>query len=200
MGQRTAGDEMFEAYLVERGYDVPEHEPALGVRVRPEYLVELDGARCLTEVKEFAPDAWPLNRGSGTYSQQETLKPIRGQIHEAARKLREARALGYPLVVVLTDPHRSMSGLFGSQEIVAAMAGDLAVRVPVSARGPVGPTELAATRNGELRNDHPYVSAVVVIRERSESEHFAETFVTHSPDAIPLPPVFFRGPDDLVFE
>jgi len=35
--KRTEGDLMFERYLVERGFDVPEHEPDLGIRVRPEY-------------------------------------------------------------------------------------------------------------------------------------------------------------------
>ena len=64
VGQRTAGDEMFERYLAERAFDVPEHEPELGIGVRPEYLIERDGHTCLTEVKEFAPSSWPIRRGS----------------------------------------------------------------------------------------------------------------------------------------
>lgn len=50
MGQRTPGDEIFQAYLVEHGYVAPEHEPNLGIGVRPEYLVERDDERYLTEV------------------------------------------------------------------------------------------------------------------------------------------------------
>src|ERR1700730_9072516 len=55
MGRRAVGDKMFEAYLVEHVYDVPEHEPDLGVGKRPDYLLSRDGHTCLCEVKEFAP-------------------------------------------------------------------------------------------------------------------------------------------------
>ena len=45
---------MFEAYLRQRGIAVPEHEPDLGAKKRPDYLVEHAGERCICEVKEFA--------------------------------------------------------------------------------------------------------------------------------------------------
>lgn len=106
MGKRTAGDLMFEKYLAERGFDVPEHEPDLGIGVRPDYLLTRDADHCVTEVKSFAPESWPIRRGSN--SQKQVLKPIRGQIHEAARKLRNATPLGLPLVVVLTDPEKAL--------------------------------------------------------------------------------------------
>jgi hypothetical protein len=128
------------------------------------------------------------------------LKPIRGQIHEAAKKLKKAKDLRYPLVVVLTDPRHALSGLIGPQEMVAAMMGDLAVRVPVSARGPVGPAMLGAGRNGELRHDHAYISAVTVIHERVMGDLVAHTFVTHSPEAMPLAPQFFSGDEDSIFD
>jgi hypothetical protein len=100
MGQRTDGDRRVEAYLAEQGILVPEHEPDLGVGVRPEYLVEHVGDSCLVEVKEFALESWPIKdaRVKSSFSQQEMLKPIRGQIHHAARKLRRAKDLGHPLV------------------------------------------------------------------------------------------------------
>lgn len=193
---------MFEAYLTERGIDVPEHEPDLGVGVRPEYLVEHAGDRCLIEVKEFAPESWPIKdaKVKHSFSQGEILKPIRGQIHQAARKLRRTTELGYPLVVVLTDPKSAMFGLLRPIEIIAAMVGDLQFQIPVSSIGPMGSATLTAGRNGELRHDHPYISAVMVIHERSVDEHVAHTFITNSPQALTLSTVFFRGPNDLVFE
>jgi len=54
MGQRTAGDKMFEAYLAERGFEVPDHEPDLGVETRPDYLVTLDGPPMLPDEIERA--------------------------------------------------------------------------------------------------------------------------------------------------
>jgi len=186
---------MFERYLAERGFESPEHEPDLGIGVRPEYLLERNGHRCLTEVKEFALESNPI-RASGSYSQQQTLKPIRGQIHSAARKLREAKGLKLPLVVVLTDPRGALVGLMRPIEIIAAMRGDLTVVALFT-----GPAQMAAGRNGELRNDHPYVSAVVGIEENFLSgKHRADTFITNSPGAEPLSPVFFTGDGDSLYE
>src|ERR1039458_4247580 len=146
---------MFEAYLDECGFVVPEHEPDLGIRARPDYVVESDGDRCVVEVKTFARDAWPIRRGST--SMREVLKPIRRQIHEAARQLGDATPLKLPLVVVLTDPLRALWGLLRPFELIAAMHGDPTVQVPTSGYGASGPASLVAGRNGELRNDHPYV-------------------------------------------
>lgn len=202
MGHRTAGDLIFERYLAERGFVVPEHEPDLGIGVRPEYLVEADGDRCLIEVKEFAPSSWPLGSG-GVTSQQQLLKPIRGQVHEAARKLREARGLKLALVAVLTDPHKALWGLLRPFELNAALRGDLEVRIPISATGSgaVGPAVLATGRNGELRNDHPYLAAVVVIHERFDGTHQSQTYITRSPEAEPLPELFFdAGPNDELYD
>ena len=198
MGQPTDGDRLFEDYLRHAGIAVPEHEPDLGIGVRIEYLLDLNGDTCATEVRQFDPESFPLRAGR-SQSMQQVLKPHRTQIHEAARKLREARALGHPLVVVLTDPENALFGLLRPGEIIAAIAGDLQVRQAVSASGSVGPAELGAGRNGELRHDHPYVTAVVHIDHSGEHPR-ARTFITNSPGAVPLPPVFFRGPDDLVWE
>ncbi len=197
MGERTDGDRLFEEYLRHAGVPVPDHEPDLGIGVRIEYLLDLDGERCATEVKEFDPSSWPIK--AGTTSMEQVLKPHRTQIHHAARKLREAKDLGHPLVVVLTDPKNALFGLLRPFEIITAMMGDPQVRIPVSASGPVGPAGWGAGRNGELRHNHPYVSAVVHIDHAAEHPR-ARTFITGSPHAVPLSPVFFRGPDDLVWE
>jgi hypothetical protein len=204
MGQRTTGDEMFEAYLSEREYAVSEHEPDLGIGVRVEFVIgRTEPDEVITEVKQFAPDAWPMKDAhaeGGTYSQKKILHPIRSSIHEGAQKLKKAKDLGNPLVVVLTDPDNAMFGLLTPTEIIPAINGDLAVQVPMSRSGPAGPTSLVTTRNGELRNEHRHVSAVVVIHRRSADEHVAHTYITNAPDAVVLDRALFRGPGDLVWE
>lgn len=198
MGRRTAGDLIFEAYLRERGIEVPDHEPDLGIGSRPDYLVEHDGARCVVEVKSFARDAWPIRRGST--SMQRILKPIRGQIHNAARQLRDAESLRLPLVVVLTDPFGSLWGLLRPFEVIAAMHGDPMVHLRTTGHEAVGPATMVAGRNGELRNDHPYVSAVVVINKQFDETHRSQAYLTHARGAKPLPPGFFAGEGDQVYE
>jgi hypothetical protein len=102
--------------------------------VHPGYLVERDGQQCRTEVKEFSYESNPMNDRSGAFSMKETLKPIRGQVHQAARKLRKAQGLGHLLVIVLTEPLNAMFGMLRPFEIDAALRGDLNVVVPVSQR------------------------------------------------------------------
>jgi hypothetical protein len=189
---------MFEACLGERGFVVPEHEPDLGIGSRPDYMVEREGARCVVEVKSFARDAWPIRRG--TTSMLRVLKPIRGQIHNAARQLRDAESLELPLVVVLTDPLRSMWGLLRPFEVIAAMHGDPMVHLQTTGHEAVGPARMVAGRNGELRNDHPYVSAVVVINEQFDETHRSQAYLTHARGAKPLAPVFFAGVGDEIYE
>jgi hypothetical protein len=53
-------------------------------------------------------------------------------------------------VVVLVDAQRAMPGLLGPTEIIAAMKGDLSVRVPVAAAGPVGPASLVTAGTGSF--------------------------------------------------
>lgn len=189
---------MFEAYLREQEVPVPEHEPDLGVGKRPDYLIALHGHTCLCEVKEFAPTTNSIP-GSGSWPMDTVLKPIRSQVHEGARKLRAAKGLGHPLVVVLTNPHHAPV-ILGEREVLWALEGDPVVRMQVGSV--TGPPIHTVGHNGELRHDHPYLTAVVVLfRSLLEPEHHAATvYIPSSSEAVTLPEVFFRGPRDRVLE
>jgi hypothetical protein len=171
MGQRTAGDLMFEAYLRDRGIEAPDHEPDLGAVKKPDYFLKCAGAGCVCEVKEFArnTDSLPTSsQADGSWSMQTVLRPIRSQIREAARQLKPFAGAGLPLVIVLTNPHRAPV-IHGSQEIIWAMYGDPVVRVPASngIASARGGAIFTVDRNGKLRGDHAYVSAVAVVRRNS---------------------------------
>lgn len=192
---------MFEAYLIEHGIPLPEHEPDLGVGKRPDYLVEIAGYRCLCEVKEFARGTNSLPGDSQSWDGQTRHKPIRTQVHLGARQLRAATQLGFPLVVVLTNPHRASVLLDDGDDVIPAIEGDLVIRVP---RNGSGAAIKSVGLNGELRNDHRYLTAVVVLHEhlipRGGHRFYARAFIPSAPDAVRLPDVFFRGPYDRVLE
>jgi hypothetical protein len=190
---------MFEAYLASCGVDVPEHEPDLGIETRPDYLVTLDDHTCLCEVKEFAPTTNAIP-GSGTWDMKTVLKPIRAKVHEGARQLRAATRLGHPLVVVVTNPHHAPV-IIGEQECVWALEGDPVVRVPVGPGVAATPIHTVG-HNGELRHDHPYLTAVAILHQSllEAQEHNATVFIPGSRTAVPLPDGFFRGPRDRVLE
>jgi hypothetical protein len=167
MGQRSDGDLLFERYLEERGVAIPEHEPDLGVGKRIDYPVVIGGHTCLCEVKEFAPTTQSVIPGS----MQDLLKPIRAKIHDAAPQLKAARGLGHPLVVVLTNPHHAPV-VMGEREMLWAIEGDPIVRVPLASGAQ---PEHTVGRNGELRQDHAYITAVVVLYERLHArDHYDE--------------------------
>jgi hypothetical protein len=205
VSERTAGEKMFEAYLRERGIAVPEHEPDLGATKRPDYVIEHAGERCLCEVKQFARDTTsmphkPGTRG-GSWSMQTVLRPIRSQIREAARQLKPFANSRLPLVVVLTNPHAALVNC-GMQEMIWAMCGDPAVRLPVSAgTGAVFDTPIfTVDRNGRLRSDHSYISAVAIVRTHSILQPFEdlslEMFDSPRSEAEPVPAGIFTGHSD----
>jgi hypothetical protein len=226
MGHRTAGELLFERYLAEQGIPVPDHEPDLGIGKKIDYAIVIDGHTCLCEVKEYAPTTQSKIPGS----MHDLLKPHRDKIHDGAPQLKAAKDLGYPLVVVLTNPHGA-AVVTGEREILWAIEGD-----PVVARNSrsSAPPIHTVGRNGELRRDHAYISAVVMLyerlhardyfdelaereRDRAHEERihailngvqnapeggymFAHTYVPGGLEAQPLPGVFFRGQRDLVLE
>jgi hypothetical protein len=174
MGQRSDGDLLFERYLVERGVAIPAHEPDLGVGKRIDYPVVIGGHTCLCEVKEFAPTTQSVIPGS----MQDLLKPIRAKIHDAAPQLKAARSLGHPLVVVLTNPN-SAPVVMGEREMLWAIEGDPIVRVRVPLVSAAVP-EHTIGRNGELRHDHAYITAVVVLYERLHARDYYDELAEQS--------------------
>jgi hypothetical protein len=175
---RTQSEHLFEAYLAEHDYPEPAYEPDLGVATRPDYLVVRAGCEAVCEVKEFDAKANPPPVGGGMRSMQDVLRPVRQKIRDAARRLKPLRDHGRPLVVVLANPHEAFVR-FGPQEMVWAMYGDPAFEFTAEAATgePVGESGFVVTRNGRLRNDHAYVSAVVVISARDRAVDFYDDLI-----------------------
>jgi hypothetical protein len=164
---------MFEAYLLAERYDLPEHEPELGVGKHPDYVVERDDSKCVCEVKEFAHDTNSLQGGRGTTALSVMFKRLRSKIREAARQLKPLQHSGLPLVVVITNPHRARV-IAGDQEIIWAMYGDPVVRFgfdPTTGTT-TGDGLFTVDRNGKLRGDHPYISAIAFVGERHHAADY----------------------------
>jgi hypothetical protein len=171
----------------------------------PDYLVEHAGETCLCEVKEFARGTTSMphaaGKRGGSWSMQTVLRPIRSQIRDAARQLKPFASSGLPLVVVLTNPHGAAVNC-GSQEMIWAMCGDPVIRLPVStASGTVLDAPIfTVDRNGRLRSDHPYISAVAIVRTYWILEPFKdlslEVFDNPRGEPVPLPAGIFTGHGD----
>jgi hypothetical protein len=178
MGERTAGDMMFEAFARERGYELSDHEPDLGSTRRPDYVISRDAEQCIVEVKEFAPTtrSLPNQPGGGTTDAATVLRPVRSKLREAARQLKDVVDLGLPLVAALTNPHGAWVFL-DERHMVYAMYGDPVVRMTIdrTVGAAVGDPEPGVGRNGRLARDHQYISAVVVISERDRAADWKET-------------------------
>lgn len=76
--------------------------------------------------------------------------------------------------------------------------------LPVSAEqgGATEPGQFVAGRNGRLRADHQYVSAVALLGRRAEAPgaHAVTLIKAISETAVHVPDRFFDGPADRVFE
>ena len=162
------GELLFERYLAENGCTF-EHEPDLGVSTRPDYLVHRDGAEVVCEVKSFPQPAIPApSRDGSPVTAAEILAPVRNKIRDAARQLRPLRDRDRALVVVLALAENSPVVL-GAAMMLSAMYGDLTLRAEAQSQAAEG-GKWYFGRNGRLRNDHPYISAVAVHQRRTASD------------------------------
>jgi hypothetical protein len=165
---RKTSELWFERYCESHEIDIRGHEPDLGVSKRPDYLVARERQEVVCEVKEFTTSRFDelLKRGGGFFSlsEREELKPVRTQVREAARQLKPLEGSDWPLVVVLANP-QSMHVPLEPDRLINALYGDLTIAIDVSPEGAKGESRWGAGRHGRLRNDHPYISAVVALRQ-----------------------------------
>jgi hypothetical protein len=177
---KTTGDELFERYLQEHGYEVGPHEPdltELGIAKRPDFLPGLGELQIACEVEQFTSGASALERRLADQrtvpaSGKDVYGPIRNHVAKAAQQLKPLTALELPLVVVLANPERAMIDL-SVQHVLSALYGDptFAMEIDPTVGAAVGEGCLEFGRDGKLTNDHPYLSAIALLRRR---EHRAD--------------------------
>lgn len=183
---------MFEGYLREQGYAIPEHEPDLGVAKRPDYLVERDGLKCVCEIKEFdrettsTPGLGTGGKRFGSFDSETVLKPVRSQIRRAASQLKPLAGSGLPLMVVIANPHGAWVDT-SDRQVIAAMFGDPTVAFTINTEtgAAEGDARFEFGRNGKLRADHPYISAVGFVRERARAADVTDKIRRQLADASP---------------
>jgi hypothetical protein len=145
-------------------------------------------ADAICEVEEFSADSgWsPSSAGpSGRRSMEVVLRPVRNKIREGARQLKPLAESGRPLVIVLANPSAAWVGL-SPRELVWAMYGDPAYRFAIDAdTGEAADGEFITTRNGKLRNDHPYISALALVAKRERAVDFYEELLDGMEGALP---------------
>lgn len=162
-------------YLRERGYAF-EVEPEFGTGRHPDYLITAGEHTLVAEVKAFETygmfeDAVPEQVMSRSLT--EALVPIRKQIKKAAGQLKGLQDRGWPLVIMLDNPGGRPIPFDSPHLILSAMYGDLTLQAPVMADGVLGDFTGVAGRNGSLRNDHPYISAIAVVRREDHAAQWA---------------------------
>jgi len=175
VGQNDA-ERWFERYLRSHGYEY-EYEPDHGVSKRPDFAIERTGDRVVCEVKAFDEVTKLEKRLSETrqatmMSDDEVYGPMRSAVGRAARQLKPLAGSGLPLVVVLANPKGQLVHL-EMERLVEAMFGNPVWRGRFNpADGRVDDMQFDYGRDGRLRNDHPYISAVAILRERAAASEY----------------------------
>jgi hypothetical protein len=159
------GEALFERYLKASGHDVLAYERDLGTAKRPDYLIRAAGQEVVVEVESFNTPPMPLTPRSGFVNMQPKLRAVRDKITAGATQLKGIT--GRPLVVVLANPRNSwvplegplfIGALFGDPQVSFAQGGGL--RFHSGRNGRLHVTE----PDGSVRGNHPYLSAVAVLR------------------------------------
>ena len=197
MGERTDGDRLFEEYLRHAGVPVPDMSPISGSACASSTCSTSTASGARPRSRSSTRSSWPIKAGDHLdgAGPQATSHADSPRSSEAARGER-------PRAPARRRSHRSEERAVRTAASVRDHHGDdgrPAGANPGVGQRPRWSCGLGAGRNGELRNNHPYVSAVVHIDHAADHPR-ARTVITGSPHAVPLSPVFFRGPDDLVWE
>jgi hypothetical protein len=195
------GELLFERYLAERGYPWEHHPKLDGVDTRPDYLARVDDHTIVCEVKSFdTAGAFATKAGIGVAvggrSMKEALAPHRNDIRAAAKQLKPLRDRGWPLVVVLSNP-RGCVVPTDPMSIIAAMYGDPELVAPWREDGSLGDFTAQAGRNGKLRNDHPYLSAVIMLHCQAHAADWSARWIAEHrpkyPDVRDLTAAFLKA-------
>jgi hypothetical protein len=172
----TRSEEWFDRYVREHGHDPGSPEPDLGIAKNPDRLITWNGVEVVNEIKQFENDPFArlLDR-FGTMGMSQGLRPVRKAIERAARQLKPLAGRGLPLVVVLANP-KGMPVAFTSDEIIWALYGNPVWRMAIDrdTGASAGPTEYGVDRDGQIRNQHQYLSAVVALRHRTEAQDWTD--------------------------
>lgn len=165
-----AGEALFERYAAENEYKILDRHPDLGTRKRPDYLVLAAGVEVVVEVESFNLPSAASVGDVALLDMRPELKKVRNKITAGAEQLKGID--GYPLVVVLANPNNARLPLEGPM-FEGALYGDAVTTIDAD-----GETDMRFGRNGRLhvteldgsmRGNHPYLSAVAVLR-RSYSD------------------------------
>jgi hypothetical protein len=179
---KTIADEWFEDYLRDHGHDPGEHEPDLrswDVATRPDFLPKRGTSQIACEVEQFGTASKLARRlaeqRTVAASDAEVYGPIRHRVGKAARQLKPLASRGLPLVVVLANPDGAPVDL-GVDHVLAALYGNPRWTIPIdrTTGGAVDDGHFELGRDGKLTNDHPYLSAVVLLRRRELASDASE--------------------------
>lgn len=170
----------FERYLREHGF-THQYEPDLAdIDTHPDFLARRGDDELVCEVKGFE-EVPPLERRLEGVTQpvmvsdEEEYGPARNAVREAARQLKPLDGSPWPLLVVLANPMGFHVNL-NLDRLVEAMLGNPGWGGTFNPdEGRVEGMEFQFGRDGRPRNDHPYISAVVILHERElAQEHYTE--------------------------
>lgn len=207
----TLSERWFRQYLGTHGY-VWTYEPDLGIPKKPDFLVSRGTDKFVCDVKEFDPEASKLaafereivlSGQAMAYWVEDFPDTLRNGIRDKAKQLKKLEGCGLPLVIVLANPHQAPVDL-SADGLVEAIAGDLGVSFaydPSTGEARSGPRPFFG-RNGVLRRDLQYISAVVALRptisDLGAGGEEISAHVVHVPGrtATPLPSSVFDSPVD----
>lgn len=139
--------------------------------------------------KQF--EANPFDRLLGTVGtgMREVLNPVRRKVMRASQQLKPLADSDWPLVAVLANP-TGQPVQFSTREIIWALYGDPIIELPISVEGggPAGEARHTVGRNGQIRLQHQYLSAIVALRHREHAQDWSDQNWARIKEEHPIPP------------
>jgi hypothetical protein len=174
--QPNESEVWFDDYVRAHGHDPGGPEPDLGIEKSPDRLITWNSHEVVCEIKQF--EANPFDRlvgNFGTMEMRRALSPVRRKVMKAAEQLKPLAGSDWPLVVVLANP-LGQPVQFSTREIIWSLFGDPIIQIPLRVEdgGSGGDAVQTVGRNGQIRLQHQYLSAIVALRHRTNAQDWAD--------------------------
>jgi hypothetical protein len=163
----------FDRYVAEHGQNPGDSEPDLGIEESPDRLITWKDQQVVCEIKEFGADVVRSTGRVQSIGATRWYRPVREKVHQGARQMRELRDSEVPRVVVLANPQGMFIPL-KTADVIYALYGNpgYTFQVDPATGAAVTEPQAFAGRDGEITNDHPYLSGVLILRHRTNEQDF----------------------------
>ena len=183
----TEGEILFQKYLISQGHAglFEFEQPCPGKKRVVDYTLTHAGKKCLFDVKDFAPDIFPVGEAVGAYS-FDPYPRIREKIEQGREKFKEYK--GLPCGLVLRNTGNFHVSLEDTSIMLGAMYGDAGISIPIGKLAGSAPAVSTFLGRGKMIRpkwktpQNTTISALITLRHVNVGQMKLSAYIKRHPE------------------